>query len=96
MIYVINVEGFYFKVSGEVDQTKFTNCRIFNDEAAMYQAVVELTGLELDEVESNEISFLYRESSSKWQECDTSGCCMDIEEVLDGMPIEQYISNWVC
>lgn len=57
MKYVINAQGHYFEIEEGIclEVLVENNCRVFTTKGQMYEAVIDMTGLQFDEVEGTEL-----------------------------------------
>lgn len=90
-MFITNGAFYFFDVKCQVDTTKLVNCIIHDSEAAMYNHVSEETGLQLDEIQGNNIGVRASKHEGAIQTCDGRGIWASFKVTS----LEYWLSNYV-
>jgi len=93
VIFVVNRDGYYFIVKGDVSQQKLLEkgCKKFYSLSAMLTYVMVKLKLALDDVEGQEM--VVELKGGQWGYCDSRGIWGECENIgQDGLTIEKWIA----
>lgn len=90
-MFVMNQNGHYFEINTKeiiVSKERFQDCRFFDDEKSLLDAVCSESGCDLDEVACSTFYITMRDGLPKW--IDDRGFVHAIDE-----PVETFVATFV-
>ena len=95
MIYLVNEYGHYFEISAKAwevfdsDYLQRARCDVYTSKSSMYEAYMKSTGLQLDEIEGNEIEIDVNEKNELIESSHSTTTIIEDEEYDDWLAAYQ-------